>query len=363
MRPSTLLPWVKFGGQGGVIGDAVFAFRLPTASMPTSMPFLTVLGLVGLAGALLGSRMRAAKLAVLRAPVLGSAGTGVATLAFAYVAQRYVADFVPILVLLAVAGLHVTVRTVEGWRPKRGRFVVVTAVFCVLAVGSVWGNVGLALLYQDQLEPGVTTNRFADFLRLQYEVHDVLPGGAPPDVRHRTAPTRNAKVGDVLVIGNCEAAYGYDGDRWIALDRSRAAGERQLRVRFPEQTNGWEPLLVGVGPDGKPLGVVTRVSPDKKLQLSLNGVLDAPPVPIDTDRTYDVALILDPYTGEYRVALDGTDRQAMTTPNRYYSRRIPRLHDVTIGRNAVMVGVAPRFSGSVRDVTHSSTFCEDVLAR
>jgi hypothetical protein len=363
LRPSGLLPWVKFSGQSKVIGDAVFAFRLPTASMQASMPFLTVLGLVGLVGAVLGRRWRGAQLAALRAPVIGAAAAGVSTLAFAYVAQRYLADFVPVLVVLAIAGLYLTVRAAAGWQARRARVVLAATALTVLAVASVWGNVGLAVLYQYQLEPGVTDHEFASFQRLQYEVHDVLPGGAPPEVRRRrTVAEADPEIGDVLVVGDCIGAYGYDGTHWIALDRSPAAGERHLRVRFPATTNGWEPLVVGVAPDGKPLGVVARVS-DRKLQVSLNGVLNAEPVPIDTDRVHDVAIVIDPYTGEYRVTVDGTDVQQMETPNRYYSRQVPRLHDVTVGRNRVMVGVAPRFSGQVRDATPSSSFCKDVLER
>jgi hypothetical protein len=364
LRPSALLPWVEFSGQGGVIGDAVFAFRLPTASVQATMPFLTVLGIVGLVGMVLGHRLRAAGLAVLRAPVVGAVVAGISTLAFAYVAQRYLADFVPILVVLAIAGLHVTVRAAASRQRRRGRVVFVAATFTVLAVLSVWGNLGLAVLYQDRLEPGVTDHRFADFMRLQYEVHEVLPGGAAPEVRRRhTLSLRDPKVGDVVVIGNCIGAYGYDGDRWVALDRSPAAGERHLRVRFPEQTKGWEPLVMGVAPDGGPLGVVARVSPGRKLQFGLNGVFESEPRVIDTDRVHDVAIVLDPYSGEYRVTVDGTIRQVMDTPNRYYSRRLPRLHTVTIGRNRVLASVAPRFSGRVRDVTRPSSFCEDALAR
>jgi hypothetical protein len=363
LQLSSLLPWVAFPASRDVIGDAVFAYRLPTASLPVSMPLLVVLALVGLAGSVASRRAGTPMLAALRAPVVGAAVAAVGTLAFAYVAHRYLADFLPVSVLLAAAGLHLAVRATSRWRSKPAARAVWTG-FGALVLVSLWLNVGLSVLYQNQLEPGVTDDRFAAFTRLRYRVHDVVPGGVPPDVRRgRRLPDTPGRAGRVAVVGDCDAVYISDGSRWVALERDERAGEHRLRVRFPERPTGWEPLVVGTDASGDPTAVVARVLPGDRVRFSLDAFFDSAPVPVEPGRTYDVDVVLDRYSGQYRVSVDGEPAQSMSTPNRFYERRIPALHDVLVGRNDRFRGVAPRFTGSIRAVRSPGTFCEDVLRR
>jgi hypothetical protein len=360
---SSLLPWVDFPATREAIGDAVFAYRLPTASLPVSMPLLGALALLGLAGSVASRRIGTPALATLRAPVVGTALAAVSTLAFAYVAHRYLADFLPAVVLLAAAGLQLAIRATTRWESKAAARAVWTG-FGVLVVVSLWFNVGLAVLYQNQLEPGVTDERFAAFARLQHRVHDIVPGGPAPDVRRgRRLPETAGPAGRVAVVGDCDAAYISDGSRWIALERDERAGEHRLRVRFPERPTGWEPLVVGTDASGDPTWVVARVLPGDRVQFALNGFFTSAPVPVEPGSTHDVDVVLDPYSGQYRVAVDGERAQSMPTPNRVYGRRIPALHDVVVGRDDRLPGVEPRFTGSIRRIGSSGTFCEDVLRR
>src|SRR3546814_10827503 len=76
-----------------------------TASLPTSMPALLIAGLVGVWALVRGvGAVRPSSLSSLGVPLLAAAGAGVTILPFGYIAQRYLADLLPLLALSAQIG-------------------------------------------------------------------------------------------------------------------------------------------------------------------------------------------------------------------------------------------------------------------
>ena len=93
-------------------GDVVFAERDWSSSVPASEPLLVVLGLIGVVALLVPDRMAAgAAVRVLRLPVVGAAAGGVGVLVLGYMANRYLSDLIPLLVLTTTLGAAV----VGGW--------------------------------------------------------------------------------------------------------------------------------------------------------------------------------------------------------------------------------------------------------
>ena len=147
LRFQSSFPWVNFPRwRAHVLGGVVFDTIDRSSSIPASMPGFTLLacfGVVALVRGRRGSPLHPSRI-VLPSVVGGAAGT-VFVITIAYVAQRYLADFFPPLLVLALVGVQAL-----ALRPNRR---VVTAVIAVCIVGT-WIGFGLARVYQHNLRPG-----------------------------------------------------------------------------------------------------------------------------------------------------------------------------------------------------------------
>jgi len=128
IRVSSLFPWVQFDPRQSTIANVVVN-RETTASFPATMPLLTLLGLVGLAAVARPSPRTRRSLASLRAPAAGAIGAAFVTLTFASISHRYLADFVPLGILMGLVGIHLLL----GWTSRRRRRVMRVATWSVLA--------------------------------------------------------------------------------------------------------------------------------------------------------------------------------------------------------------------------------------
>ncbi len=169
LRPDALeidavLPWVNFPrDQATVVGDVVFDTRDEASSVPATMPVLAVMAIVGVVAVARSSRRP--DLMVLRLPLIGAACGCLGVLAIAFIAHRYLVDFLPLLLLAGLAGLHVAF----CWMSGRGsRAAQVCGVG--LALLAVWGlaaNLALAVEYQRVIAPVEPSTRWA-FLEVQH---------------------------------------------------------------------------------------------------------------------------------------------------------------------------------------------------
>jgi hypothetical protein len=147
-------PWVRLPSwRPTVIGNLRYDLLDYTSSVTAAMPLFVVLA-VGGAVTMVRSRARStvATLGSLDLPVLGAACAAVPSLVFVYITERYTADFLPLLMLPALAALHALV----GWArsPAASRRVVdaVTAGLILLAVWGCVANVSIARSYQQGRE-------------------------------------------------------------------------------------------------------------------------------------------------------------------------------------------------------------------
>jgi hypothetical protein len=225
IRITSIYPWVKFPPRPTLIGNARFTAFDPSTSLVASMPFLMVLAAVGLVMLARKQRANHGQIAIMRIPVVGAALATIPTVGIGFVANRYLSDFVPLVLLLAALGLHVTLRwTTESARRamKRGVWIA----FGVLAIFSLWANVGLAEIYGQTLAgTSATDGSVARFVRLQNQIHRWFPGGNLPGVRHgETLPARPGPYGSLFVVGDCRALYWSSGGVWFPIERTNASG-------------------------------------------------------------------------------------------------------------------------------------------
>ena len=251
------------------VGAVTLDQSYPTASVPAAMPLLFLLSIWGLVCAFRPrpvGRVQAMRLLL----VATAAGTA-AVLLFGYIADRYVADFLPFLALASMIGLVDVWRRFEGTgRPAR-----MVGVLAIVALGAfgVWVNVGGALT-----PSGLWTSaQAAAFVRAQQAL-----GGAPPVRRGDTLPEW-APAGTLFATGSCSGLYVSNG-----FDYSTVPGQ-QL------QHETWIPVE-------QPTGTV------HVLEVTRNGAIEAggPPAVLATYGTTSV--VLEPTgTDRVRLALRGPD--------------------------------------------------------
>lgn len=207
-----LFPWITFRERTPVIGEATFDTVDRTASLPAVAPSLVLLGIIG-AVALVRRGWRDPW-----SPTVAGASAGLAsTVTIAFIANRYLADFTPPLVLLAALGTWVAADLVSGW----GRLARVAGAGALVGLTVLGTATSLALALQSQrlfLLPRADTRH--DFVAFQYDLHEHLGGGAPPGVGPGAAQLagRAGPRGEVVVLDDCRGLYWSDGARWWPLE-------------------------------------------------------------------------------------------------------------------------------------------------
>jgi hypothetical protein len=253
VTPRALAPWLSWNGRADVIGDVTFDTVDRAASLPVAAPALLVAAIVG-AVAIVRRRLPASWGITL----LAAAAAVVPTLSIAFIAQRYLADFVPILVVGACVGVPVVAAWAADLTTRRR---VVTAATAVLLAVGLTVNAGLALLARYvYLLPTATERR--DFVATQYEIQERVGGGRPPAVVEVAALGPPAADGVVAIVGDCDGLYRSDGSAWVLLEQ-RAGGSQRAVVRGDTpgpvvSGDGWQ-LVLEEGDGGRRLAYVGPV--------------------------------------------------------------------------------------------------------
>ena len=349
LRFDSLFPWITFPRPATVLGGVTFDTRDWASSIPATMPALTVLGGTGIV-----VLVRRAGAAAVRAPLIGAVCGGLATLTIAFVANRYMSDLLPAIVLASLVGLHAFLGIAQ--RVPRATWTRILAVIVlVLAVISLWVNFALAFSYQRALFPQDASER-AGFIGFQQDVDELIPGGPRGNVQFGRELLARGSRGEMFVVGNCGGLYWSDSREWFAVERANGAGHFRLRVRFPDVAAGEEALLgIGAGSDQNVLQL--RSLPDHRARfVLLSGVAPQPlvsaPQRIEPGRAYSLDVIIDNRTGLVRVTLDGhsvLDEITFLVPG----------DQATIGS---AVGQAP-FSGTIRELPVRTPLCDRVRDR
>jgi hypothetical protein len=261
-RPDALsfdphFPWVMFPRfTPHIFGGVEFDTLDPSTSLVTSMPAFTLLGIVGLIAAVFPRFGRTREAAWLRVPLIGAIGGVGPTIAISFIAERYLGDFVPLIVLAALIGIQVLMRRNEG-RERRGAARVWIVVVSVLALFGVWVNGGLAVVYARLYVPQHDTDRLA-LLQLQRD----LDVGGPYSVGHSDAlPVRPSRVGTTWIVGDCDSMYWTDGTFWFPVSGTAAGGWFRLAARPADLSTRWQPLVTD-GTAGNATVVAIRRNPD-----------------------------------------------------------------------------------------------------
>ncbi len=292
--PQRLFPWVTFRDTNRLIGNPTFDTVDRSTSLPIAAPGFLILGTAG--GVALLSRRRR------RDPWLGlilGAATGLtSTVTIAFIANRYLADFTPTLVVAASLGLWVVADRVAAARALVRRM----AVTSLAAITVASGLTSLALAVQSQrlfILPDREDR--AGFVAMQYDIDAALHEGPPPSVTRVETLGSTGRRGDVAIVGPCTSLYWSDGSRWWPLE---LGGDRgwALQGRIEEGTT----TLIS-GPTWALEATTTRGHVQVRYQPLDGEMRTGPSLSVGDGVDHEIAIRLDSPSAEVKVELDGLD--------------------------------------------------------
>ncbi len=357
LRPARVWPFFTFSeARPPVWGNLVFDTVEPSAGLTVTSPLLLVLGGVGCVSALrrrrTGGPSGPVRAAVLRPFLLGGLAAAYAPLTIAFIAQRYLTDALPFLIVGAAGGVSV----IDGWAARRGRRAGPTAVRSAvfgLAVVAVFGAVttfGVTWSFQRFVIPPDPAARAAA-LRTQMVVSRRL--GDPPTV-HRYATLPGRSPGEQLaIVGHCDGLYqGQSDGGWSAIEVSAARGHHRLELSRSGPSPEKPELVLAMGPrnDEAVLLLVHERGADRFQLRRGNSVRTGKAVDL-SGGPHQLDVLADPTFSWTTIDLDG--RQvlfAAGTP----PRPTPAPRTVWIAGPAATFGRSPNPTGAPR-TSHLAT--------
>ncbi|MGD0391890.1 MAG: hypothetical protein ABSC41_04545 [Acidimicrobiales bacterium] len=384
LTATRLFPWIFFPGKAVVLGHLLYDTRDWTSSVPAGMPVLFLLAVAGVVVAFRPSRSpgrdlahahaharraeapATPRIAALRVPLVGAAAGTVGILTIAFIAERYLADVMPLLLLGALCGWHVVI---DRWGRITGkRRVVGAAVLAVLALFQLWTSFSLSLFYQRELGPVITIPQRAGLVSVQQRIDESLFGGPTPGVVFVTRLPDRATPLDLAVIGKCTGVYQFDGNAWQTVELGAGGGAFRFEVTFPHTSPGKrQPLLVTGGPTSSPEAVaVTWEGGDHYrfsylfagalLPRSARVWVSGPVITVTPGRLHQVQVDLGSRVQLVYVTVDGA--QAL-----WLQYLVAPPEDVRLGSAPPSISTTPFFSGRIRPLSVATPICDEIEHR
>ncbi len=356
-----LFPWVTYPRfRTPVVGNVVINALDFSSSVTASMLGLSILTGVGIVGALWSRRFaRTEHAARLRVLLIGASVGVVLVVTIAFIAQRYLGDWLPLVAIGAIAGFHVLLRRREtSPRPSRARTVVI-AVLATLTVLGVWVNGSLAIVYQRLLNP-VEGRLRPDMLDLQYRVAGATGIGGSQVEQVRTLPRRPARGGTLAIVGDCAHLYWSNGRIWVSVGGTPEGGVVRIRAAVPPATDrSWQPLVSWTTPTGTEVVGLRRDGDGVKLARSVAG----PDGSVQFNDSYSARIRVDDRTRhdfvvtvaralhQLEVTIDDVPALSLDDQGRLPSGT------PTVGRSNA-VGVNPVYAAPIRELAPDTRLCD-----
>jgi hypothetical protein len=224
---SSVFPFISLPTEPArAVGKVVLDEYYPTASLPASMPLLFLLSCWGLVTAFRPNpvgRVRATRI-LLVAAVSASAGV----LLIGYIAERYLADFLPFLALASAIGLIDIWRRLE--RKSLGSRGAVLGLIAAVGLYGVWANVGAAITPTALW----TSTQAKNFVSLQ---ESVSGGALKQDVMRGSVLPYWAPAGTLFVVGDCDGLYVSTGFSYSTIPGQQIQHETWIPVEYEGGTN------------------------------------------------------------------------------------------------------------------------------
>ena len=270
VRFERLVPGIRFGPLAVDRGSYPAESITPASSLPASATLLLVLAFIGVIWLL---RRRNRTWVLLVAASLAGA---VPTFMIGFVANRYLIDMLPPLIVAGAIGIWIVLAV--PWQR------VVKVVGVLLVVWGLWVNASLATWTNEYKTVG--------FTQLRYDIDDAVFGAPSPSLVPLVAGVGVPRDGIVALDPQCQGVYMAEQGHWLAIERGgarRATGtiERSDVAVELAAGSGW--TLELVESDGV---TVVRV-------LDSTGAVTSEQS-VDLTMPADYEVVLDDVTREYR---------------------------------------------------------------
>jgi len=350
------LPWIDFPREGPqVVGDDVTFDVLDwSSSIPTSAPALTALTIGGLVFTIRTRRRRGPDERLWPywvGPVVGS----MSVLLFAFVANRYLADLYPLVVVGGIIGFHAAGQASARWRPGRRRLLL--GGLAVLIGAGLVVNLAMGLEYQNERAPVVPEAWRADWVRWRLD----LPGAPEAEPLRLDQGLPPVADGGLLAVGDCDGLYVGVRDRWLAVERGPGVGVYDLAVDLDDLPVGDRLPLISYGGDGDDaqatIIAVVRTDEDTiRVDVLLPEFYESGwnlGIPTDLDGPVTLRVVGDPRQQTGNV-VHGTTLLNVQS--------LPAVGDpVRLGEAPERPGVRAAWPGDVRQVDADEALCRSAL--
>lgn len=279
-----------------------------TSSVPATMALLLVFAVVAVVAVTRG-RVRPDVALTFGAATLAAAIAVVPTLVIGFIANRYLIDFVPLVLLPAVVGMQYALRHVDrSWsrRPRRhaAAFLAVT----LLALFTVWANGAITLTYQ-RVYGSITPTLRTGFFGFQESVANTL-GTRGWAARHVDTLPRDHSPDALVVVGRCAGLYWWEPRAgWRQLELGAAGGHVRAAVVLAAGARPTSRATIATVGAAAPLQLTVRRVDGSHARVGIvdtsGHAIEGDPVVAPTGRPVVVDALLDRSLGVVSATLDG----------------------------------------------------------
>jgi hypothetical protein len=216
-RFTSVFPYITLPPFPGTVAHTTLFTWAQTANVPLSMPLLFGLGTWGVVAAF--SRHGVKEMAAIRILLVTSAATAAALMVYGWIYERFVSDFLPLLVLAAMIGLIDVWRRFDARSRATRRWVF--AGVGALGLFGFWANMGFSITPVSNW----TQTQLTSFVRVQRDLSDItghplsryvvsgaparcgIPANSPLRVLGYCNFPRQVPMGTLFIQGRCRALF------------------------------------------------------------------------------------------------------------------------------------------------------------
>jgi hypothetical protein len=361
LRITSVFPFISLpAAPPRALAGVLFDRRYRTASLPASMPLLFLLSCWGLVTAF---RPRpVGRAALTRILLLAGLVAGGALFIWGYISPRYLADFLPFLILASAVAVVDICRRLDG-RSRSARLGAL-GVITVVALFSLIANLGISISPNEEF----STAQVLRYVETQHAISDVSGHPLNRRVTVGSALPPWAPADQLYVVGDCDGLYISNGENYSTVPKQQYTRTTWMTVelghafqhtfrltvsRSPSKSSDLVPLLTTGATT-----VTARAQLISPSQLAISFVIKGPygsasgvVVKEQPGTAHTVVVVTDPEKHVVEVSIDGE-----TTVGSSLTQRSP-----------VVVATQSTGPGGLLTVTNTTastagpTLCESLL--
>jgi hypothetical protein len=312
LRLRTVFPFITVpSSPARAVGNIQLYGSDWVASVPTAMPLLFLLALWGTVTTVRPGGGTSSFW--IRIVLVTAAAAGVTVMVFGWIANRYVGDFIPVLVVAAALGMVDLWRRLRSAPRRRRRWALI--VIAALGLFGVAANIGVAASRQGDW----SNQQVQNFVGFEDTVSKLTGHPLNRVVMQGTALPLHASAGQLFIAGDCEGLYlatglsdgstvtrkatllaqAYDlSSGWVPVQRSSSIRHTvDISVRAPLSDSQTSVSVATIGGDN-PSTLSVRPSGPGAIRFTMTspfGTLTSKSMSVHVGRTYRFSVVLDTY--------------------------------------------------------------------